>query len=166
VTAHLKPFLVTVAAGVALWGSLAVHAQQPPATASRLTADQQKYKPQRPDLSASGVVVLPVQGNVFLIATGKGSNIVVQADDLGALLVDASLADFSDQVIAEVRKLTKGPIKGIVNTTMDLDHIGGNARISVVGQPMFQGNMGYSPAPMATIFSHEKALNQVSLPGK
>ena len=110
--------------------------------------------------------MLPVQGNVYLIATGKGSNIVAQVDDQGALLVDASLAEFSDQVIGEVRKLTKGPIRGIVNTTMDLDHIGGNQKISAIGQPMFQGNMGYTPAPMATIFAHEKALNQISLPGK
>src|SRR4029077_7652425 len=29
---------------------------------------------------------------------------------------------------------------------------------------MFAGNMGYGPAPQATIFSHEKALNQISVP--
>jgi cyclase len=128
------------------------------------TADELKYKPRRPDLSASGVEVLPVQGSVYLIATGKGSNILVQVGDQGALLVDASLADVSDQVIAEIRKLTRGPIKGIVNTNTDSDHIGGNAKLSMIGQPMFAGNMGYGPAPQATIFSHEKALNQLSVP--
>ena len=140
-------------------------AQTPDKKQSTLTADEQKYKPQRPDLALSGVEVLPVQGNVYLIAIGKGSNIVAQVGDQGALLVDASVPDVSDQVIAEIRKLTKGPIKGIVNTSTDIDHIGGNARISMVGQPMFAGNIGYGPAPQATIFSHEKALNQISLPG-
>src|SRR5205814_1967462 len=99
-----------------------------------------------------------------LIATGRGSNIVAQVGDQGALLVDASVSEVSDQVIAEIRKLTKGPIKGIVNTSIDPDHIGGNAKLAAIGQPMFQGNIGYSPAQQATIFSHEKALNQLSVP--
>ena len=148
------------------FGALAgLHAQTPATRPSTQTADEQKYKPQRPNLAISGVEVLPVQGNVYLIATGTGSNIVAQVGDQGALLVDASVADVSDQVIAEIRKLTKGPIKGIVNTSTDPDHIGGNARMSAAGQPMFGGNMGYgdaAAAPQATIFSHEKALNQIS----
>jgi cyclase len=147
------------------FGSSPASAQPPDTGRSRLTADEQKYKPQRPDLTLSGVEVLPVQGNVYLIANSKGSNIVAQVDDQGALLVDASVAELSDQVIAEIRKRTKGPIKGIVNTSTDIDHIGGNAKISAVGQPMFQGNMGYGAASQATIFSHEKALNQISAPG-
>jgi glyoxylase-like metal-dependent hydrolase (beta-lactamase superfamily II) len=139
-------------------------AQTPGKRSSTLTADEQKYKPQRPNLELSGVEVLPVQGSVYLVATGKASNIVAQVGDQGALLVDASVPDVSDQVIAEIRKLTQGRIKGIVNTSTDIDHIGGNAKISAVGQPMFAGNMGYGPAPQATIFSHEKALNQISVP--
>jgi hypothetical protein len=35
--------------------------------------------------------VLPVQGNVHLIVTGTGSNIVAQVGDQGAMLVDASV---------------------------------------------------------------------------
>ena len=149
---------------VAFGSFTAASAQTPDKRQSTLTADEQKYKPRRPDLSLSGIEVLPVQGNVYLIATGKGSNIVAQVGDQGALLVDASVPDVSDQVIAEIRKLTKGPIKGIVNTSTDLDHIGGNAKLSAGGQPMFAGNIGYGAAPQATIFSHEKALNQISAP--
>jgi cyclase len=140
--------------------TVTVHAQ---ANGPALTADQQKYKPVRPDLELSGIQVLPVQGSVYLIGTGKGSNVVVQAGDQGALLVDASLPEVSAAVIAEIRKLTRGPIKGIVNTNVDPDHIGGNERISRVGQPLFAGNTGYSAAPQATIFAHEKALNRVSV---
>ena len=147
---------------ITLGGFAAARAQTPARNQPALTADEQKYRPHRPDLSQSGVEVLPVQGNVYLIATGKGSNIVAQVGAEGALLVDASVLDVSDQVIAEIRKLTKGPIKGIVNTNMDPDHIGANAKIAAIGQPMFLGNIGYSAAPQATIFSHEKALNQLS----
>jgi len=149
---------------VAAYASLIVaDAQTPSAKPSPLTADEQRYRPGRPDLSLSGVEVLPVQGGIYLIATGKGSNIVAQVGDQGVLLVDASLADISDQVLAEIRKLTKAPIKGIANTTTDADHIGGNAKLSMVGQPMFAGNMGYAAAPQATIFAHEKASNRLTV---
>jgi glyoxylase-like metal-dependent hydrolase (beta-lactamase superfamily II) len=165
VTNHKSALLITIGMAWVAFGSVTTaSAQSSDKRPSRLTADEQKYKPQRPNLALSGVEVLPVQGNVYLIGTGKGSNIVAQVGDQGAFLVDASVPDVSDQVIAEIRKLTKGPIKGIVNTSTDIDHIGGNAKISALGQPMFAGNMGYGPAPQATIFSHEKALNQISVP--
>jgi glyoxylase-like metal-dependent hydrolase (beta-lactamase superfamily II) len=57
-----------------------------------------------------------VQGNVYLIANSKGSNIVAQVDDQGALLVDASVAELSDQVIAEIKRLWTKPIRYIINT--------------------------------------------------
>jgi len=144
--------------------SLLVANAQGPGARSPLTADQQKYRPGRPDFSVAGIEVLPVQGNVYLIATGTGSNIVAQVGDQGALLVDASVAEVSDQVLAEVRKLTGGPIKGIANTTTDLDHIGGNGRLSAEGQPMFAGNQGFGPGPQATVFAHEKASNRLTAP--
>jgi len=71
----------------------------------------------------------------------------------------------SDKVLAEVRRLTKGPIRGIVDTSMDLDHIGGNASLAAAGQPMFQGNTGYLAGPSATIFAHEKGFARISTPG-
>lgn len=160
-----RTFASVAVAVVAAYASLLVgDAQTPAAKQSALTADQQKYRPARPDLSLSGIEVLPVQGNVYLIATGMGSNIVAQVGDQGALLVDASLAEVSDQVIAEVRKLTRLPVKGIANTTTDLDHIGGNGRLSAGGQPMFAGNLGFGPGPQATIFAHERASNRLTAP--
>jgi cyclase len=158
------PIITLVVVVIAFGWVTSASAQVQDKKPSRLTADEQKYRPQRPNLTLSGVEVLPVQGDVYLIATGKGSNIVVQVGDQGALLVDASVPEVSDQVIAEIRKLTKGPVKGIVNTSTDIDHIGGNAKISAIGQPMFAGNIGNGPGPQATIFSHEKALNQISVP--
>jgi glyoxylase-like metal-dependent hydrolase (beta-lactamase superfamily II) len=153
--------VVAVAASSSL---LVTYAQAPAAERSPLTADEQKYRPGRPDLSSSGIEVLPVRGSVYLVATGKGSNIVAQVGDQGVLLVDASLADVSDQVLAEIRRLTRAPIKGIANTTTDPDHIGGNGKLAMSGQPMFAGNMGFGPAPQATIFAHEKASNRLTAP--
>ena len=153
--------VIAVLIAAASW--IVVSAQGPGTTG--LTADQLKYRPGRPDLSKAGFEVLPVQGNVHLIVTGRGSNIVAQVGDQGAMLVDASMPEVSDRVLAEVRRLTKGPIRGIVDTSMDLDHIGGNASLAAAGQPMFQGNTGFLAGPSATIFAHEKGFARISTPG-
>ena len=150
-----------VAIAAASW--MVVSAQAP--GSGGLTSDQLKYRPGRPDLSKAAFEVLTVQGNVHLIVTGAGSNIVAQVGDQGALLVDASVPEVSDRVIAEMRRLTKGPIRGIVDTSVDLDHIGGNASLAAAGQPMFQGNTGYLAGPSATIFAHEKGFRRISVPG-
>jgi len=160
---RIRAIAITTLLAALVAGSWVVQGAQAPG--GGLTADQQKYRPGRPDLSKAGVEVLPVQGNVYLIVTGAGSNVVAQVGDQGALLVDASVPEVSDKVIAEVRRLTKGPIRGIVDTSIDLDHIGGNANIAAAGQPMFQGNTGYLGGPQATIFAHEKGFNRISLPG-
>src|SRR4029450_12878043 len=103
----------SVMAAVAFGSLTGATAQGPGTKPSTRTADEQKYRPGRPDLSLSGVEVLPVQGSVYLIATGKGSNVIVQAGDQGALLVDASLAELSAQAIAEIGKLTTAAVKGM-----------------------------------------------------
>jgi glyoxylase-like metal-dependent hydrolase (beta-lactamase superfamily II) len=129
-----------------------------------LTADQLRYRPGRPNLDASGVEVLPVQGSVHVIAIGKGANIVVQVGDQGAFLVDAGGADVSDRVLEEIAKLTSGPIRGIVNTSTDADHLGGNEALSKGGQPLYLGSVGVGTAPQAQVFAHENALRQISAP--
>src|SRR5258706_15972146 len=99
--------LVAVAVSVAVCGA-AAGAQSP------LTPDQLKYRPGRPNLDEVPIETLPVQGNVFLIAAGKSGNITAQVDDQGVLLVDSGRPDVSDEVLAQIRKLTSGPIKAIV----------------------------------------------------
>jgi glyoxylase-like metal-dependent hydrolase (beta-lactamase superfamily II) len=131
---------------------------------SALTPDQLKYRPGRPNLDDSPVELLPVQGSVFLIATGKGSNIAAQIDDQGVILVDSGRQDVSDQVLAQIRELTDRPIRAIINTTTDMDHIGGNERLARTGTPLYAGSLGSTNAPQAQIFAHEKALRQISAP--
>ena len=145
-----------IAVSIVMLG-VAVGAQSP------LTRDQLKYRPGRPNLDDDAVELLPVQGRVYLISTGKSSNIAAQIDDQGVILVDSGRADVSDEVLARIRKLTEAPIRVIINTSMDMDHIGGNEKLARAGQPLYAGALGLTNAPQAQIFAHEKALNQVSV---
>jgi glyoxylase-like metal-dependent hydrolase (beta-lactamase superfamily II) len=129
---------------------------------SALTPDQAKYRPRRPNLDDTPIELIPVQGSVYLISTGKSSNISAQIDDEGVILVDAARADASNDVLAQIRKLTKLPIRAIIDTTTDLDHIGGNDALAQTGTSLYQGAPGSSP--QAQVFAHEKALRRISAP--
>jgi cyclase len=75
--------------------------------------------------------LLPVQGNVFVVA-GDGGNVVVQVGPSGGLLVDSKSAAQVDRILAEVKKLSVSgkPIKYLLNTSADPDHMGGNERMA------------------------------------
>ena len=137
---------------------VAVAAQSP------LTRDQLKYRPGRPNFDDDAGEVLPVQGRVYLISTGKGSNIAAQVDDQGIILVDSGRLETSDVVLARLKNLTDRPIRAIVNTTMEMDHIGGNEKLARAGTPLFAGSLGFTAAPQAQVFAHEKALARISVP--
>jgi cyclase len=99
---------------------------------------------------------LHVQGNVYMLI-GGGGNVTVQVGDDGVLLVDTSVAEMSDKVLAEVRKLSKKPIYWIVNTHVHPDHIGGNGNLSKVS-PEFLAPAGVQ------IVAHESVLSRMSAP--
>ena len=107
-------------ASIAIGGALAAISISSPAA--------QQAAPQ----VAGRLEVLPVAGDVYLLA-GTGANVVVQAAQEGALIVDTSVEAASEQLIAEVRKLTSKPIRYVVNTNADPDHIRGNERLAAAG---------------------------------
>jgi glyoxylase-like metal-dependent hydrolase (beta-lactamase superfamily II) len=77
----------------------------------------------------SEIQVEKIQGNVYLLV-GDGANIVVQTGEQGVLLVDTGRAELSSKMIAAVRKLSALPIRWILNTGPDADHVGGNKAVA------------------------------------
>ena len=78
---------------------------------------------------ADDVEVIQVQPNFYMIA-GAGGNIAVQIGPDGVLLVDTGTARMTERVLAEIRKLTGQPIRFIINSSADADHVGGNERLA------------------------------------
>jgi cyclase len=85
---------------------------------------------------ANGLEVLQVRPNFYMIA-GAGGNIGVQIGSDGVVLVDSGRAETSDAVVAAVHKLTDRPIRYIINTSADADHVGGNAKVAKAGKTFF-----------------------------
>src|SRR5580700_2085252 len=71
-----------------------------------------------------------VQGNVYMFASTLG-NVTIQigkdAGHDGVLLVDTGAPQLHETLLAEIRKLSTEPVRFIINTSADADHIGSNA---------------------------------------
>ena len=105
-----------------------------------------------------------MQGNVYMIV-GAGGNVTVQTGDDGILLVDSGLPANADKLLAEVRKLSKGPIRYLINTHVHPDHVGGNEKIFLAGSTITGGNVTgdiQDAGVGATIIAHEAVLNRMS----
>jgi cyclase len=98
----------------------------------------------------------PVQGSVYVLM-GDGGNITVQVGKDGVMLVDTGFAPLAPKAMAEVRKLSNGPIRWIVNTHVHTDHTGGNAELAKLGMT------SESVAP-PRIVAQSNVLNRMSGP--
>jgi len=109
------------------------------------------------DVATHGPVkTVHVAGDVYML-TGGGANVVVSAGDEGAFVVDTGAASATDNLLAAIRDLSKKPIRWIVNTSLDPDHIGGNERFSNAGRTVNGNPTG--------IIAHEKLpIRMLKLP--
>ena len=111
----------------------------------------------------SALEVLPVQGNVFMIA-GPGGNMTVQAGDEAVVLVDTMTEAASGEVLAAIEELSPHPIRHIILTSDEPDHTGGNEVLSRAGtyvRLMFPGDpRGFSSD--ASINAHINVLNRMA----
>jgi cyclase len=114
---------------------------------------------------SGAVEVLPVQGNIYMLA-GAGGNITLQLGENGVLVVDTGTAPMSDKVIAEIRKLSKKPLRYVINTSVHDDHTGGNEAFSKEGGTSTVVNIVNTPGASASndvqILGHEGILDRMS----
>ncbi len=85
--------------------------------------------------------VLQLRPNFYMIA-GAGGNIGFQVGVDGVVVVDSGSASSADAVVAAIKKVTAQPIRYVINTSADPDHVGGNAKVAKAGQTLFTGNGG------------------------
>jgi len=126
---------------------------------------------QQSQASGDDLEVLQVRQNIYMIA-GAGGNIAVQLGPLGAVLVNAGSRQMSEKVLATVNRLTSLPIRYIIDTSMDEDFVGGNAKLSKAGATILSGAVGQvgvtedviSNGGVASVLAHENVLIRMSAP--
>lgn len=142
---HRRTFLA-VALWLALVDCLGLASPQPP-------------QRDAPNLENAELHVLPVQGNVYMLV-GPGGNITIQIGKDGVLLVDTMFEALASRIAAEVNKLTALPIRYIIDTSVDPDHVGGNAALEALGTT----GATQVPGGGATVIANEHVLNRMTTP--
>jgi glyoxylase-like metal-dependent hydrolase (beta-lactamase superfamily II) len=143
---------------------------------------------------AGEIEVLPIRNNIYALL-GAGGNITVSIGNDGALVVDTGRAEMTDKLLRAIEQLqvdfarhnepkpigwgaegrssivdrhivaAPKPIRYIVNTSVDADHIGGNMKMRDSGTTFTGGNVAgdiRDAGEGAAIFAHEKVLARMS----
>jgi len=118
----------------------------------------------------SEIEVVQLRPNFYVIG-GAGGNILMQTGPEGVILVDSGSTARADEVLATIRRLTPLPIRYVINTSMDADHVGGNEALSKAGLSILPGavaagaglgddtvaNFGF-----ASVLAHENVLTRMT----
>jgi glyoxylase-like metal-dependent hydrolase (beta-lactamase superfamily II) len=118
--------------------------------------------------------VLPVQGRVHVIA-GAGANVGVQVGEDGIFVVDAGNEASSAALLREIERLGKSvqtfgrtgvPIRYIVDTHLDPEHMGGNKTLREAGETISGGNEAVDnprgSEKGAVVMAHEAVLTRMA----
>jgi cyclase len=120
--------------------------------------------------AADGLDLVQIRPNFYVIA-GAGGNIVMQTGPEGVILVDSGSTAMADKVLATIRRVTPLPIRYIINTSMDPDHVGGNDRLARAGLSILPGAVAagaglnddlVSNSGRASVLAHENVLTRLT----
>jgi glyoxylase-like metal-dependent hydrolase (beta-lactamase superfamily II) len=114
--------------------------------------------------------VVQLRPNFYVIG-GAGGNIVVQIGPEGVILVDSGSKEMADKVLAAIQRITPLPIRYIISTSMDADHVGGNDRLTRAGLSILPGAVAagaglnddlVSNSGRASVLAHENVLTRMT----
>ncbi len=115
--------------------------------------------------SSDRLEVVDVRPNFFLIA-GAGGNVGVQVGEDGVVVVDAGSAANAPAVVAAIKRITPKPIRYVIDTGPDADHVGGNEVLSKAGETLLPTRIGGQQrdfmGPVAAILATEGVLRRMS----
>jgi glyoxylase-like metal-dependent hydrolase (beta-lactamase superfamily II) len=145
----------------AIWAAAVAAGMSFDGSAQRAVAQQEK---------SSGLEVVQLRPNFYVIG-GAGGNIVVQTGPEGVILVDSGSTAMADDVLAAIRRLSPLPIRYIINTSMDADHVGGNDKLARAGLSILPGAVAagaglnddlVSNSGRASVLAHENVQTRMT----
>jgi glyoxylase-like metal-dependent hydrolase (beta-lactamase superfamily II) len=123
--------------------------------------------PQAAGAPSSDLEILEVRPSFFIIA-GAGANVGVQVGDDGVVVVDAGSAASAPALLAAIKRISSKPIRYVIDTGPDADHVGGNEALSKAGEQLF-GDANFGGAvpitanPVAPILSAQGVLRHMAM---
>ena len=113
------------------------------------------------DARAQQLDTVQIRPNVWVIF-GAGGNVTVHLGEDGVILVDSGSEAMAARTLAAVQAITRAPIRMIINTSADPEHVGGNDKVGAAGMPINPDN--FTDEERATVLSHENVLQRMSAP--
>ena len=117
---------------------------------------------QRPAAPEGVVETIQVKPNFYVIF-GGGANVSVLTGEEGIILVDSGSAAMAEKVLAAVKAISDQPIRYIINTSADPDHVGGNEVLAKAGVSL-NPNAFNAGGESAAVLAHENVLLRMSAP--
>jgi glyoxylase-like metal-dependent hydrolase (beta-lactamase superfamily II) len=117
-------------------------------------------------VNADGLELLQLRPNFYVIA-GAGANIGVQVGPDGAVVVDSGITARADAVVRAVKSVSSRPIRYVINTSADADHVSGNEIVARAGQTILNFNSalgGLTNGGAAAVLAAEGVLRRMSAP--
>lgn len=115
-------------------------------------------------IKVDGIEILPVLKNVYMLV-GGGGNVAVQFGNDGVTMVDTGAAGQSAKLQAAVRRLTRKPLRYLINSGPDADHVGGNGEMvqwaGGTSGPQAGAGGGRPPNAGTAFIAHENAYNRM-----
>lgn len=105
-----------------------------------------------PAQNTSSIEVLQIRPNFYMVA-GAGGNIGVQVGPDGAFVVNSGRQDATGEVLAAIQRLTKEPIRYIVNTSAGPEFVGGNAELAKAGRSVSTPTIRPRTVPRGAVVS-------------
>ena len=122
--------------------------------------------------TSHGLDVVQLRPNFYVIA-GAGGNIVMQTGPEGVILVDSGSTEMVGQGAGGDPADHAAPIRYIINTSMDADHVGGNDKLAKAGLSILPGAVAAGAGlnddlvyqlGRASVLAHENVLTRMTAP--
>ena len=99
---------------------------------------------------------------------GAGGNVGVQVGEDGVVVVDAGSAASAAAVVTAIKKITSQPIRYVIDTGPDADHVGGNDVLSKAGNQFYPGTRSAGNRPdalrsVASILAAEGVVRHMTM---
>jgi cyclase len=120
--------------------------------------------PQTAAAPLNSLEILEVRPSFFVIA-GGGANVGVQVGEDGLVIVDAGSAADVPGVLAAIKRISPRPIRYVIDTGPDADHVGGNEALSMAGEKLFGGSLLGGGAPNAASNAADRVAPVLSAEG-
>jgi len=91
------------------------------------------FAQRHPSTTTAGLESIQIRPNVHVVF-GAGGNVTVHVGEDGLVVVDSGSSEMAGSLLDAIKAISPRPIRLVINTSADPDHVGGNDELSAAGE--------------------------------